>query len=59
MCIRDRAPRKPIYRTILNYVGQQAYGFPLQVSQGFGATAADLRGFEDFNKTNLFSRLSK
>ncbi|WP_412027729.1 ABC transporter substrate-binding protein [Deinococcus yunweiensis] len=54
-----QAARKPIYRTILNYVGQQAYGFPLQVSQGFGATAADLRGFEDFNKTNLFSRLSK
>jgi peptide/nickel transport system substrate-binding protein len=54
-----QAARKPIYRTILSYVGQQAYGFPLQVSQGFGATAADLKGFEDFSKTNLFSKLSK
>jgi peptide/nickel transport system substrate-binding protein len=51
--------RKPLYRTILRYLNEQTYAFPLAVQLAFAATGADLKGYETFHKTNLFRFLSK
>jgi peptide/nickel transport system substrate-binding protein len=51
--------RKPLYRTLLQYLNTQAYAFPLPVPLVFAATTSSLKGYETFNKTNLMRNLSK
>ena len=54
-----QAARKPIYKTLLTYLNQQTYAFPLPQPLRFAATSSSLKGYESFNKTNLFKVLSK
>ncbi len=51
--------RKPLYTSLLRYLNEQTYAFPLTLPLGFAATSASLNGYEDFNKTNLFRVLFK
>ena len=51
--------RKPLYTSLLQYLDDQTYAFPLTLPLGFAATSASLEGYEDFNRTNLFRVLSK
>ena len=54
-----QAARKPLYRTLLTYLNQQAYAIPLPQPAIFAATASSLKGYENYSKTNLFRMLSK
>jgi len=54
-----QAARKPLYRTLLTYLNQQTYAFPLPQPSIFAATVSSLKGYENFNKTNLLKVLSK
>lgn len=54
-----QAARKPLYASVLRYLQGQVYAFPLQVPLAFGATASSLKGFEEYNRTNLFRVMSK
>ena len=54
-----QAARKPLYKELLTYLNQQAYAFPLPQPSIFAATVSSLKGYENFNKTNLFKVLSK
>ncbi|GAA4014864.1 ABC transporter substrate-binding protein [Deinococcus rubellus] len=54
-----QAARKPLYKELLTYLNQQAYAFPLPQPLVFAATVSSLKGYENFNKTNLFKVLSK
>lgn len=54
-----QAARKPLYRSLLTYLNQQTYAFPLPQPSVFAATVSSLKGYENFSKTNLFKVLSK
>ena len=54
-----QSARKPLYRTLLRYLSRQVYAFPLPQPLVFAATTSALKGYETFNKTNLFRVLSK
>jgi peptide/nickel transport system substrate-binding protein len=54
-----QSARKPLYRTLLRYLGEQTYGFPLAVPLNFAATSSALKGYAAFNKTGLLRTLSK
>ncbi|WP_019588495.1 ABC transporter substrate-binding protein [Deinococcus apachensis] len=51
--------RRPLYRTVLRYLNQQTYAFPLPQPLAFAATTSALKGYPEFNNTNLFRVLSK
>lgn len=51
--------RKRLYRNILRYLATQTYAFPLAMPLIFAATSSALKGYETYNKTNLFRFLSK
>ncbi len=51
--------RKPLYKTLLTYLNGQTYAVPLPQPLLFAATVSSLKGYPEFNKTNLFKVLSK
>jgi peptide/nickel transport system substrate-binding protein len=51
--------RKPLYKTLLTYLNTQTYAFPLPQPLAFAATVSSLKGYPEFNKTNLLKVLSK
>ncbi|CAM3598790.1 Dipeptide-binding ABC transporter, periplasmic substrate-binding component [Deinococcus saxicola] len=51
--------RKPLYKTLMTYLNAQTYAVPLPQPLVFAATVSSLKGYETFNKTNLFKVLSK
>ena len=54
-----QAARKPLYKALLTYLNQQTYAIPLPVPLVFAATNSSVKGYENFNKTNLLRVLSK
>ncbi|WP_022802394.1 ABC transporter substrate-binding protein [Deinococcus ficus] len=54
-----QSARKPLYRTLLTYLNQQMYGFPLPQPLTWAATASTLKGYQNFHRTNLLRTLSK
>lgn len=51
--------RKPLYKSLLTYLNEQTYAFPLPQPLIFAATSSTLKGYENFNRTNLLRVLSK
>ncbi len=51
--------RKPLYTSLLTYLNTQTYAFPLPQPLVFAATTSALKGYPEFNKTNVFKVLSK
>ncbi len=51
--------RKPLYKALLAYLNTQTYAFPLPQPLTFAATSSALKGYTNFNRTNLFRALSK
>ena len=54
-----QSARKPLYKALLTYLNGQTYAFPLPQPLVFAATTSALKGYPEFNKTNLFRVLSK
>lgn len=54
-----QSARKPLYKALLTHLNQQTYAFPLPQPLVFAATTSALKGYPEFNKTNLFRVLSK
>lgn len=54
-----QSARKPLYKALLTYLNAQTYALPLPQPLVFAATTSALKGYPEFNKTNLFRVLSK